>query len=127
MNTILDDLAEKNPNWTPRRVWTKLKKIDKKSSTWIGMTEMQVMSRVKHIRCQALDKYVFRMIEQPHARKMKDSKCWFLQFNMSVINQDANELYRFFCFGNPELFPLLRRNSEIHVDETFFCTPTPYE
>ena len=90
VNTIVDNLAEKNPNSTPRRVWMELKKIDKQSSTWIGMAEMKVMSTVKHIRCQALDKYVFRMIEQSHEGKTKDSKFWFLQFNMSVINQYAN-------------------------------------
>ena len=78
MTRMVNEFA-KNNHWNPRRVWLELKqKLDKKSSIWIGMSNMQVMNEFKHIRYQAIGKDVLHLIEQPHAGKMKDYKFWFL-------------------------------------------------
>ena len=102
MKSMVDNVVHSNPNWDPHRVMLEAKKeLGKLSSTWIGMSDTQDMSRAKHARCQSLGKDAFRLMEEPHAGKMKDSKFWFLQLSMVAPNPDANELERVASFGSP--------------------------
>ena len=75
--------------------------LDNISSTWTGTSDMHVMSRVKHVHCKSLDKDVLRLIEESNARKMKDSKFWFLQFKMVASNLNENGLEYIINVGNP--------------------------
>ena len=129
MMGMVDELAIQNLSWTPRQVWLKIKNmLDLKSNgSWIGKNDCEVMNRVKHMRHVMVGKDAFRMIEQPHVGKIKDSDSWFLQFNMTAVNPDANELERLTGFGNPELFYLFKGNTHIHADGTFFCVPHPFK
>ena len=40
---------------------------------------------------------------------------------MALMNPYTNEFEHIACFGNPELFPLLRRKPEMRVDGNFVC------
>ena len=122
--SIVDNASHKNQNCTPRRICLELKQeLDKKYSTWIGVSDMQVMNRVNHLRYQPLGKDALLRIEEPNAGKTKDYKFWFLQFNMAAPNPDANEFERIDRFGNLELFLLLHGKPEMCADGIFFCMP----
>ena len=130
-NIMMDMACEyviNHPELTPNQAWNHIKEtLDKKSNnSWIGKNDTEVRNRVKYIRHVMLGKDVFRMIEQPHVGKMKDSNFWFLQFNMSTVNPDTNALERMTGFGNPELFYLLKGKTHLHIDGTFFTVPHPF-
>ena len=80
MMDMVDEHAINHPELTPNQVWNHVKEtLDKKSNnSWIGKNDTEVRNRVKCMRHVVLGKDVFRMIEQPHVGKMKDSNFWFL-------------------------------------------------
>ena len=121
---IADKQALSNMSMVTNMVWQEVKAdSDKRSKSWIGMTDLEVLNRMKHIRHKVRGKDIFRKIEQPHVSKMKDSHFWFLRFNMTLIDPETNELHRMIGFGNPELFPLLNGKVHLCVDGTFLCVP----
>ena len=77
--------------------------------------------RGKHTRHVMIGKHMFRVTEQPHAEKMKDSSFWVLKFNMTTDNPGTNALERMTGFVNPELLHLLKGNSHLRTCSSCFA------
>ena len=61
MLEIVDKQALSNVTMTAKMVWQAVKAdLDKRSKSWIGMTDLEVLNRVTHIRCQTHGRDMFR-------------------------------------------------------------------
>ena len=102
-----------------------LAEMNEKSKTGTGLTHEQVVSRVKKCRTNAFGGDVFRLIEQPKYALVKGSKRFFLQFNLTIPNEQKGRFDRIICWGHPALFGILKgRSPQLFIDGTFRCVPS---
>ena len=114
--------------WHSNRIYKEVKAIlDKKYSSWYGLTDLQIMNRVRNIRKEVAAVDIHYASEQPHIGMMKDLDDWFMQVNYTVANRKTYKLNRITVYGNPYLFGLLKGSVHLHLDAIFFCCPKGYE
>ena len=78
MITMADDLAISRLDLSPVEIWTHIKnEMNKKSKTWKGWTNRQVIKRVSCTRTKANSADIFRMIEKDDLAMVKNSSHFF--------------------------------------------------
>ena len=125
----VDKMAVENNLFHPKEIWSKIsKKMNKRSTTWRGLTDNQVMSRVRNVRLQIQGSDWLWSIENSELARMRNSYKFFLQFNCTIAD-DTNEqttIERIIGFGNPYLFYYLSNAKSVYIDATFLIAPKPF-
>ena len=124
---MVDKLSTEHPAWPPLTIYREIKKVmDEKYTAWYGITDKQIMQRVRNTRRENIVDTP-RLIEQPQIGKMKGSDQWFMNANMTIVERKTHLLKKLTVYGNPELFGLLNGEKHIHIDATFRCAPKEYK
>jgi hypothetical protein len=111
----------------PKEVWTTVsKQMDRKYTTYRGLTKEQVIRRVYRTRALSTGSDIFRQIErEPLCLVEENSSLYFLQFNMSFHHDGI--LHRACGWANPKLIRLLKYpKCNLFIDCTFKCVPSPF-
>ena len=78
MKKRVDELALENIHLFPKDIWGIISKdMNKKFTTWRGLTDNQVTSRVRNVRAQLQGSDLLRNIENSELARMKNSNNFF--------------------------------------------------
>ena len=94
---------------------------------WKGIDNAQCNSPIQKIRKDVKFSDVYRTVESPLFKNVKDSNFSFLQFNLTSAHPTDNmKEERVMGWGNPALFGLLINTSEMYIGATFRCAPIQF-
>ena len=129
MKKRTDEIALENLHLKPKEIWDKVsEELNGIQTTWKGLTDFQVTTRVRNIRLKVQGSDLVRNIEDSELARMKDSNNFFLQFNCSIADdtKEQTTIERIMGFGNPYLFYYLSNSKHLFIDATFAIAPKPF-
>ena len=111
----------------PKDIWKKvLSEMTEKSDSHLGMKRYQVINKVKHVRMRETGSDIFFAIEGDNLARVKDSKNFFLQLNVSIPFNEEGKIHCIIRHGNPDLFPLLIGKVKNFLDCNFRSVLHPF-
>ena len=129
MKKRADEIAIENLHLKPMEIWTKIANEMKEiSTTWRGLTQYQVVTRVRNIRTKVQGPDLVRNVDETELARMKSSNNFFLQFNCSIADdtKEQTTMERIVGFGNPYLFYYMTNAEHLFIDATFSVAPKPF-
>lgn len=88
MKALTEELALSSKPYSPRAIWDIVStKMNAKSKTWKGLTDVQVVSKVHNVRMKANGGDVIRACEANNMAHVEDSPFLFLQFNVTMSDK----------------------------------------
>ena len=129
MKKRTDELALENLHLKPKQIWDLVsKEMNEMHSTWKGMTDFQVTTRVRNIRSKLQGSDLVRNIEDSDLAKMRNSNKTFLQFNTTIADDTKEQVTfeRIMGFGNPYLFYYFSNAKHLFIDATFAVVSKPF-
>ena len=129
MKKRADELAIENLHLKPMQIWSKVvEELNDLQPTWRGLTQYQVITRIRNIRTKLQGPDLVRNIEDAPLAKMKDSNKFFFQFNCTIIDdtKEQSTAERIMGFGNPYLFYYKSNSESLFIDATFAVAPKPF-
>ena len=127
MKDKTEQLALEDLSLGPIKIWDIVsEEINSKAKTWKGLSDVQVKSLVKKVRDEKNGEDIFRKLENPPMCRVKNSNFYFLQYNISLFDNDNNKTERLMIYGNPALFGLMNGKVQLYIDGTFRIVPNPF-
>ena len=78
MKKRVDEMALENIHFHPKEIWSKIsKEMNERSTTWRGLTDNQVISRVRNICSQIQGSDLLRRFENSELAIMRNSNNFF--------------------------------------------------